>query len=79
MSWFSLVGTHLPNLDTWVKRCSGSMGRFVKDQRGATTLEYALVLIGIFLAIVSAIGFIGDDVQNLFDTTANTLTKFKNR
>lgn len=75
MFWLRIVGAYAPRMGGF----SRALERFIKDERGATSLEYALVLIGIFLAIVSAIGFVGDEVQNFFDTTANTLTKMKNR
>jgi pilus assembly protein Flp/PilA len=41
-----------------------SVGRFVRDERGATAIEYALVASGIAVAIASTVVTLGSAVKN---------------
>ena len=41
-----------------------SVGRFVRDERGATAIEYALVASGIAVAIASTVVSLGSAVKN---------------
>ncbi len=41
------------------------------DTSGATSVEYALVMGGVFLAVVGAINYYIDQVGNMFDDIAN--------
>ena len=43
------------------------------DERGATAIEYVLILAGVFLAIVGAIGLYVAGVENMYDGIANNL------
>ena len=40
--------------------------RFVKDESGATAIEYGLIAAGIGVAIVSVVGGVGSELNNLF-------------
>ena len=42
------------------------MRTFFKDERGATSIEYALIASIIFFAILGAIGPVGDALNDLF-------------
>lgn len=74
MSWLDMIA-----IKPLVKRLRTRLSRFASDESAASSLEYALVMIGIFLAIVSAIGFIGDEVQNMFDQTSSKFENFRKK
>ncbi len=42
------------------------MARFLRNESGATAIEYALIAAGIFLAIVTSVNLLGTDVIGLF-------------
>ena len=46
---------------------------FVKDERGIETSEYALMLVLIAIALITAIGYLKDAIANAFNDTANTI------
>ena len=41
--------------------------RFVKDESGATAIEYALIAAGIGIAIITAVNALGTAISNKFD------------
>ena len=45
----------------------------VGRERGATAVEYGLIVAGIFLAILSAVNLFAGNATNMFDNIANTL------
>jgi len=47
-----------------------SVARFVKDQSGATAIEYGLIAAGIFVVIVVAVEAVGASLSTLFGTVA---------
>lgn len=51
-----------------------SFGRFLKDERGATAIEYGLIAAGIALAIIAAVNGLGGTLNTKF-TTLNTSLK----
>lgn len=46
--------------------------RLCRDQKGATAVEYGLILALIFLAMVSAVGTFSNSVINTWDTVRET-------
>lgn len=46
---------------------------FLKNESGATAIEYGLIAAGISVVIVVAVGMIGDSVQATFETIATAL------
>ena len=52
--------------------------RFVKDRRGATAIEYGLIVAVISLAIVSGIGAMTNSGGFLFANNADRFTKSLN-
>jgi pilus assembly protein Flp/PilA len=50
------------------------IARFVKDQSGATAIEYGLIAAGISLAIIAAVNGLGTNLNNKF-TSINTSLK----
>jgi pilus assembly protein Flp/PilA len=51
-----------------------SIARFVKDESGATAIEYALIAAGISVAILLAVNTVGTQLSSLFNTIATDLT-----
>ena len=56
-------------LNVW----AGEKLRALKDESGATAVEYALIAAGIALAIVVAVALIGDNLSTLFNSIATDL------
>lgn len=46
---------------------------YLKDESGATAIEYALIAAGISLAIVAAVFTFGEELQTLFNGLAGNL------
>ncbi len=42
------------------------MIKFLKDESGATAIEYGLIAAGIAIAIIAAVGLLGDTLSALF-------------
>jgi pilus assembly protein Flp/PilA len=47
--------------------------RFMKDESGATAIEYALIAAGIGIAIITAVNALGTAISSKFDTIKNSL------
>jgi len=47
--------------------------RFMKDDSGATAIEYGLIAAGISVAIVTVVGLVGTNLVTTFTTVANAL------
>jgi pilus assembly protein Flp/PilA len=50
------------------------LARFVKDESGATAIEYGLIAAGISLAIIAAVNGLGTNLSGKF-TSINTSLK----
>ena len=46
---------------------------FIRDERGASAIEYALIAAGIAVAIVTAVTSLGDSVKAMYETVATAL------
>ena len=42
------------------------MIKFLKDESGATAIEYGLIAAGIAVAIIAAVGLLGDSLEAMF-------------
>ena len=51
------------------------VARFVKDESGATAIEYGLIAAGIALAIITAVNSVGTALSGKFTTIKNSLDK----
>jgi pilus assembly protein Flp/PilA len=49
------------------------VARFVKDESGATAIEYALIAAGIALAIIAAVNGLGTSLSTKFTGISTTL------
>jgi pilus assembly protein Flp/PilA len=47
--------------------------RFMKDESGATAIEYALIAAGIGIAIITAVNALGTAISGKFDTIKASL------
>jgi pilus assembly protein Flp/PilA len=47
------------------------LSRFLRDDSGATAIEYALIAAGVAGAIIIAVSTVGDKVLDLFTSVAN--------
>jgi pilus assembly protein Flp/PilA len=47
--------------------------RFVKDEKGTTAIEYALIAAGISVAILASVQLLGSDVSALYDRIAGVV------
>ena len=48
--------------------------RFMKDESGATAIEYGLIAAGISVAIVTVVGNVGTDLNSTFADVQNGLS-----
>ena len=48
--------------------------RFVKDESGATAIEYALIAAGIAIVIISAVNGVGSAISGKFNAIKDALT-----
>jgi len=46
---------------------------FLRDQNGATAIEYGLIAAGISIAIVAAVGSVGTSLNNTFTSVSTAL------
>ena len=49
------------------------ISRFVKDESGATAIEYGLIAAGIAIAIITAVNGLGTKLSTNFNTISNSL------
>jgi pilus assembly protein Flp/PilA len=50
------------------------VSRFVKDESGATAIEYGLIAAGISIAIITAVQLVGTNLDLIFDRIGTALT-----
>jgi pilus assembly protein Flp/PilA len=51
------------------------IARFVKDESGATAIEYGLIAAGISLAIIAIVNGLGTNLNNKFTSINTALAK----
>jgi pilus assembly protein Flp/PilA len=49
------------------------VSRFVKDESGATAIEYGLIAAGIAIAIITAVNGVGSKLSSNFGTISTSL------
>lgn len=49
------------------------VSRFLKDQSGATAIEYGLIAAGISVAIITVVGTLGTKLNTTFSSVSNAL------
>lgn len=53
-----------------------SLQRFIKDESGATAIEYGLIAAGIGVAVITLVGQVGDEIRLMFEKLRDTLQNF---
>ncbi len=49
------------------------LSRFLRDQSGATAIEYGLIAAGISVAIIGVVNALGGQLSNTFSNVSNDL------
>lgn len=49
------------------------LSRFLKDEGGATAIEYAMILAGVFLIMISAVTAFGNRVTEIMQFVSDTI------
>ena len=49
------------------------LGRFLRDESGATAIEYGLIAAGIAVVIIVAVNATGNNLSNTFNSVANSV------
>lgn len=52
------------------------VSRFLGDETGTTAIEYALIAVGISVAIVASVQLVGSNVWALYDSVAGVVATF---
>ncbi|MEE9545375.1 MAG: Flp family type IVb pilin [Rhodospirillales bacterium] len=52
-------------------RIKAKLKRLIEDERGATAIEYVLIVAFIGLVLIVALGALGTDLSNVFNQVAN--------
>jgi len=55
------------------------IARFVKDQSGATAIEYGLIAAGIALAIITTVNTLGTNLNGKFNSINSSITQNRQR
>lgn len=50
-----------------------SVIRFLRDETGPTTVEYAMLILLIFLAVLTAVTTLGEATANSFESSSNSI------
>jgi len=60
---------------TWIKEftMTNLLSRFVRDERGATAIEYGLIAAGISVAIIAAVQGVGTKLTSTFTSVSTAL------
>ena len=56
-------------------RAARAIGRFARDERGATAIEYGLIVALLFLAIVGAVRNFSSATNDMYSEIESTLTE----
>ncbi|CCD86819.1 putative Flp/Fap pilin component [Bradyrhizobium sp. ORS 285] len=62
-----------PATCTWSYPMKNLLARFVKDESGATAIEYGLIAAGISLAIIAAVNGLGSSLSSKFGSINSSL------
>lgn len=52
------------------------INKFLRDERGATSIEYGLIAAGIGVAVITLVGQVGGEIQTLFTNLKVQLSSF---
>lgn len=58
----------------YIERLRNTLRRFVKDERGASAIEYALIAALIALVIIGAATLLGEEIESVFESIQEALS-----
>jgi pilus assembly protein Flp/PilA len=58
---------------TWELVMKNLVSRFMKDESGATAIEYGLIAAGIAVAIITVVNGLGSKLTNTFSNVTNKM------
>jgi pilus assembly protein Flp/PilA len=62
-----------PRVPFWEQSMKNLVSRFVKDESGATAIEYGLIAAGIALAIITVVNNLGTTLNTKFGSISSSL------
>jgi pilus assembly protein Flp/PilA len=63
---------------TQEKQMFNLVQKFIKDESGATSIEYGLIAAGIGVALVTIVNGVGSEIKALFEGLTSDLNTFNN-
>jgi pilus assembly protein Flp/PilA len=69
------VDKHVENPKSKERDMKALVARFITDESGTTAIEYALIGVGISVAILAAVQAVGGSVSGLYDKVAAEVAK----
>jgi len=54
-------------------KAGGLIDRFLRDERGTSAIEYAIIASGVSIVIVGTVATLGTAVKGFYDSIANAL------
>ena len=60
-------------MHNWTHRWRSGIARFLRDRSGATAIEYGLICLLIFLAVVGALNTYGNAMTNMYTRISTTI------
>jgi pilus assembly protein Flp/PilA len=61
-----VIEVTMMKLRTLCGHARGEFGRFVTDESGATAIEYAMIAVGVAVAVVGAVNSLGSQIKTTF-------------
>ena len=58
-------------LKYWSMQIKAKLKQLIEDERGATAIEYVLIVAFIALVLIAALSALGTDLGNVFNQVAN--------
>jgi pilus assembly protein Flp/PilA len=56
-----------------IRAARTALGRFLRDERGATSIEYAIIASGVSIVIVGTVATLGSTVKGFYSSVATAL------
>jgi pilus assembly protein Flp/PilA len=60
-------------MDLCKQKAYGLVGRFLRDERGTSAIEYAIIASGVSIVIVGTVASLGTAVKGFYVNVANAL------
>ncbi len=70
---FKIPLSRAPSEALWSKRVMRTLSRFIRDESGATAIEYGLLAAGIAVAIIATVQGLGTALTDTFKSVSTAL------